>query len=269
MFNCFVVFLFILNCNIIEPSVFLSCHNKKKGFKIQAMWSNMTCSQQCQHTSNICPSVVAARDLLRRPELVMWCKPHATGSWQWGCRKCLLHWLTVTLSPGFTMQADSPMALPAAVWSSKQTTRLRCRPWRRRSALGWWCEGKGVKVMLSISLWQPTGFLSSRLAHMGQTSGECDLTKAALHTVCITVKAVNQLVLGLQYGAVPKHFWEAQSYTHNLSMRLLWVIRQEDRFKKKKNPKKNSLTHWDEKSCVTDRCLHTYMFYTCQTVNIL
>lgn len=165
----------------------------------------------------------------------MWCKPHATGSWQWGCHKCLLHWLIVTLGPGFTMQADSPMALPAAVWSGKQTTRLRYRPWRRRSALGWWREGKGVKVMLSISLWQPTGFLSSGLAHMGQTVGECDLTKAALHTVHITVKAVNQLLLknepaGLQNGAVPEHFWETQSHTHNLSMRLLWVIGQEDRF---------------------------------------
>lgn len=65
--------------------------------------------------------------------------------------------------------------------------------------------------MLSISLGQPTGFVSSGLAHMGQTVGN-DLTKAALHTVCITVNAVNQLVLkmsqtsGLLNGAVPKDF---------------------------------------------------------------
>ncbi len=106
------------------------------------------------------------------------------GSWQWGCHKCLLNWLIVTPGLWFRYAGWFTSGLACSRAVRQQTARLKCWPWRRRSALGWWHEGKGVGwcyLYLSDSL---QAFVSSALAHMGQTIGKCDLPKVPC-TVCV------------------------------------------------------------------------------------
>lgn len=117
---------------------------------------------------------------------------------------------------------------PAAMWSGSRHPDGDSRPRRRRLALGWWHEGKGVGWCYLYPSDSLRGFPSSGLGSYGSDCGGMRFkAKGAMRTVCITVSLK----------------WT----------RIVWVIRQGDRFLNKIPVKPSGARKsWD-------RCLHTYM----------